>query len=331
MFNFTKTTIINSAKGFDGKPMFYVGKGLDDEAFYVRRFGGFEKGCIKSVSHAKPEDPEYSTLEISIPGDLKKGSYRISVQTKYVGAYPSDQMHSTFLNPGSIYSYDFEVLEDNENQRDIAKRLKTIVEKYKTLYNDNQHFKVEVDGNKISFTATSPFMTFGKAVMEYFEGGCNICDNSFFEVIKEYTERDSEGKYISVDGSKVTDGHPGFGDTAYMISHVMTPSYENTIPWGVNADIRPAAGVKYHQYVISYYRNRGPLGMNSVGDEVNSLTQHIIWVAESVNDEFNGALAGFVGDKLTDAPKTPKNANPNLPEGEGGGAAPTPDEDEEGD
>jgi hypothetical protein len=72
-------------------------------------------------------------------------------------------------------------------------------------------------------------------------------------------------------------------------------------------DDKPIVGATYTQYTLEYCVNRGILGGDAVGQEVNSVTTHVFFVNQTVKEAFEAALtaAGIT----TLAPTESANSN----------------------
>ena len=74
----------------------------------------------------------------------------------------------------------------------------------------------------------------------------------------------------------------------------------------------PIPGGKYNQYTLHYCVERGPLGMNAVGQNVTSTTVHVLYVLDNLAANFE-SLIKDAGIKLDIVNKT-TTENTKAPE-----------------
>lgn len=135
-------------------------------------------------------------------------------------------------------------------------------------------FTVSGSGQTLTLTAANPYQTFEKVVTETFDKEAGIM-----------------GDYVFSANGNITKGTEPKGTYAYLLHNVHIPTCANTDPFGVGASEAPVVNGIYDEYIVEYCAERGPLGMNAVGQNVTSVTYHHIfalqgtvsdWVEENV-------------------------------------------------
>ena len=76
-----------------------------------------------------------------------------------------------------------------------------------------------------------------------------------------------------------------------MIENYRFPSYPNVRYAALNEDEYPIAGALYTEYTFTYCANRiGFGGMSGVGQEVSAVTKHVLFVENSLVDDFEKVI-----------------------------------------
>jgi hypothetical protein len=96
------------------------------------------------------------------------------------------------------------------------------------------------------------------------------------------------GDYVFSAKGEITKGTEPKGTYAYLLHNVHIPTCANTDPFGVGASEAPVVNGIYDEYIVEYCAERGPLGMNAVGQNVTSVTYHHIFALQ-------GDVSNWVG------------------------------------
>lgn len=135
-------------------------------------------------------------------------------------------------------------------------------------------FTVSGSEQTLTLTAANAYQTFEKVVTEKFDKDASVM-----------------GDYVLSAEGDVTPGKEPKGTYTYLLHNVHIPTCANTDPFGVGASEAPVVNGIYDEYIVEYCAERGPLGMNAVGQNVTSVTYHHIfalqgdtsnWVATNV-------------------------------------------------
>ena len=266
MYQFTTTTVINSAKDSNGITDKYVG---DANAFAVTRVGKFLKNNIETV-HKKAFTPgvkEVATITIAngAEGDIVE----FAVDIKLTGSVQSEYAN---------YTLDFKkpVVVEVVYKSTAALTAAEIVKQLKGLKNRYGHSYFEVSANNavITLTAKENVQLFNSIVLSKVE----VDTNSIIQYKKT----------VLATGTIVTKGKVGFGDDAWMIKSIMVPTYENVRVFGLNAEERPIMGGNYSQFTLRYAVDKHvDDGIVSGG---KSITTYVFYVKSDLVAGFEAAL-----------------------------------------
>ena len=89
----------------------------------------------------------------------------------------------------------------------------------------------------------------------------------------------------------LTKGVVGFGTVSHIVRNLRLPTLANTHYLALTQDERPVAAGEYTQYSIRIKTDRGPMGMSVVGQNVESVTDHIFYVLSTQVSGWDSALA----------------------------------------
>lgn len=91
---------------------------------------------------------------------------------------------------------------------------------------------------------------------------------------------------LVVAGEKKTDAKEPFGTAWFITKNLRLPTDFNTRFMSPNADEMPIDGAKYTQYFFQYRVTRDITGMDAVGQELTSTTEHIVYVKDDLVSAF---------------------------------------------
>jgi hypothetical protein len=287
MFNFTTTTVLNSLSDLTtGKDL--ITSLSDKSGVTVKRVGTFLKDNVLSFYKAVGNDPvmEKVTIDLSkVKGAEKGKQYRLALYIGLTQASQDSRYSNDMVLKGKPFTVDF-VWKDS-SEATVEALVKTI-KKYEVLVYGEKLLDIDSDSFTITLTATTEFQRFKKVNIEEFDKDAYMGMGDYTPVL---TLEDTEAV-------KKVDGVEGFGTYSYILHNLRLPTSARTEAFAINQDESPIPGAVYDQYTIHYCKNRGPLGMNAVGEVTKSVTTHVFYVLHSLADKFEEAFGDI---KATDA------------------------------
>lgn len=279
MYQFTKTTVINSAKALDYNGNVLVdGNGSDvlmyagaDNVFTVAKAGKFLKSKITGA-HKRAYAPGVKEIaKITVPsataGDILKLTVEVSL---------SQSTQSEYTN----YSLDFKKPQTVEvlYTTDVTTTAGLFVAQLKSLKNRFGHtfFNVSNSGAVITLTAKENEQRFSSVLLYKVEYDTN-------NTISQMKES------VVATGTVTTAGKVGFGDDAYMAKSIVLPTAENVRVFGESKGERPILGGNYSQYTLHYTVEKDH-DMGIVSGAVSS-TSHVFYVKSDLVTGFENALS----------------------------------------
>lgn len=308
MYQFTTTTVINSAKDYTN-PSVDLFKG-DSKYFDVKRVNRFKVKNIRSVYKQDPvaQSNAKATIDMSkvktvlTTSKATKGTFRVEIYVHLAQSNNNPLYSNTWVVKGRPWTFEFSATSTEDAGAIVDKVIKMIT-KFKLFTMDTEQLKATKDTTKLVLTAQDPYQIFSKVELQYF-------DPSIGTTTGCCTPR---GEYAPVENYGVTDvasitpGNEGFGTFEWIMRNLRLPTTEQTRWNALYQDDRPMVGATYTQYTLEYCENRGILGGDAVGEETKSVTTHVFFVNQNVKTQFEEALtaAGITPlDPKTDADET---------------------------
>ena len=291
MFQFTTTTVINSATDYTN-PSVALFKG-DPKYFDVKRVNRFKVKNIRSVYRQVPVAPSNAKATIDMDKvketlntkSVTKGTFRVEIYVHLAQSNNNPLYSNTWVVKGRPWTFEFSATSTEEGENIVAKVIKMIT-KFKLFTMDTEQLKATKEGAKLVLTAQDPYQIFSKVELQYF-------DPSIGTTTGCCTPR---GEYVSVENCGVTgvvtitSGNEGFGTFEWIMRNLRLPTAEQTRWSAPYQDDRPMVGATYTQYTLEYCENRGILGGDAVGEETKSVTTHVFFVNQVVKSQFESAL-----------------------------------------
>lgn len=291
MFQFTTTTVINSAKDYTN-PSVELFKG-DSKYFDVKRVNRFKVKNIRSVykqdpvaqSNAKATIDMAKVKETLTANKATKGTFRVEIYVHLAQSNNNPLYSNTWVVKGRPWTFEFSATSTEEAGNIVDKVIKMIT-KFKLFTMDTEQLKATKEGTKLVLTAQDPYQIFSKVELQYFDpsiGTTTVC----------CTPR---GEYAPVENygvtnvATITPGNEGFGTFEWIMRNLRLPTAEQTRWNALYQDDRPMVGATYTQYTLEYCENRGILGGDAVGEETKSVTTHVFFVNQAVKTQFEAAL-----------------------------------------
>lgn len=291
MFQFTTTTVINSAKDYTN-PSVELFKG-DSKYFDVKRVNRFKVKNIRSVykqdpvaqSNAKATIDMAKVKTVLTTSKATKGTFRVEIYVHLAQSNNNPLYSNTWVVKGRPWTFEFSAT-STEEAGDIVDKVIKMINKFKLFTMDTEQLKATKEGTKLVLTAQDPYQIFSKVELQYFDPNIGTTTGCC-------TPR---GEYAPVENYGVTDvasitpGNEGFGTFEWIMRNLRLPTAEQTRWNALYQDDRPMVGATYTQYTLEYCENRGILGGDAVGEETKSVTTHVFFVNQTVKDQFEAAL-----------------------------------------
>ena len=291
MFQFTTTTVINSAKDYTN-PSVDLFKG-DSKYFDVKRVNRFKVKNIRSVykqdpvaqSNAKATIDMAKVKETLTANKATKGTFRVEIYVHLAQSNNNPLYSNTWVVKGRPWTFEFSATSTEEAGNIVDKVIKMIT-KFKLFTMDTEQLKATKESTKLVLTAQDPYQIFSKVELQYF-------DPSIGTTTGCCTPR---GEYAPVENygvtnvATITPGNEGFGTFEWIMRNLRLPTAEQTRWNALYQDDRPMVGATYTQYTLEYCENRGILGGDAVGEETKSVTTHVFFVNQNVKTQFEAAL-----------------------------------------
>ena len=291
MFQFTTTTVINSAKDYTN-PSVDLFKG-DSKYFDVKRVNRFKVKNIRSVykqdpvaqSNAKATIDMAKVKTVLTTSKATKGTFRVEIYVHLAQSNNNPLYSNTWVVKGRPWTFEFSAT-STEDAGAIVDKVIKIIKKFKLFTMDTEQLKATKEGTKLVLTAQDPYQIFSKVELQYFDPNIGTTTGCC-------TPR---GEYAPVENYGVTDvatitpGNEGFGTFEWIMRNLRLPTAEQTRWNALYQDDRPMVGATYTQYTLEYCENRGILGGDAVGEETKSVTTHVFFVNQAVKSQFEAAL-----------------------------------------
>ena len=291
MFQFTTTTVINSAKDYTN-PSVDLFKG-DSKYFDVKRVNRFKVKNIRAVykqdpvaqSNAKATIDMAKVKTVLTTSKATKGTFRVEIYVHLAQSNNNPLYSNTWVVKGRPWTFEFSATSTEEAGNIVDKVIKMIT-KFKLFTMDTEQLKATKEGTKLVLTAQDPYQIFSKVELQYF-------DPSIGTTTGCCTPR---GEYAPVENygvtnvTTITPGNEGFGTFEWIMRNLRLPTAEQTRWNALYQDDRPMVGATYTQYTLEYCENRGILGGDAVGEETKSVTTHVFFVNQAVKTQFEAAL-----------------------------------------
>lgn len=269
MFNFTTTHVINSNYDFTtNKALWSLGKGKDNKkTLNVKGVNNFKAANVEKIYKAPYTEPKMAQVEIDlaeIPDSVKENdTIRLSLYIRLTEADQCSYYANDTRYKGRPFTIEFPWLGD---ATDTLKNVLKLIRKYGLLVFEKEVIKASQKGTKLVLTAVNEFQRFHIVKLEKFLNPTELYD-------PEWEELNGEN-LITV----VNEGVEGFGTYGYVLRNIKLPTHEHTTFASPKQNEMPIPGAHYNQYTIHYCVNRGPLGLNAVGDTVKSVTTSVFYV-----------------------------------------------------
>ena len=162
MFQFTTTTVINSAKDYTN-PSVDLFKG-DSKYFDVKRVNRFKVKNIRSVykqdpvaqSNAKATIDMAKVKETLTANKATKGTFRVEIYVHLAQSNNNPLYSNTWVVKGRPWTFEFSAT-STEVAGDIVDKVIKMINKFKLLTMDIEQLKATKDTTKLVLTAQDPY------------------------------------------------------------------------------------------------------------------------------------------------------------------------------
>lgn len=324
--NFKTCTIINSNYDQDSygvdKRMFYKS---EDGAIHIKRALTLKPENIVAVRKAAGYQHEYclATVDFGFVENLKnedkglkeegKPVYcRLDIYVEYEGAEPFYGANPTQVRKGIPFWVEFTVTKDSTAES-VAKEVEDSIKKNQLFLIDKNVIEVAVSEGVMTLRGTQEFARFKD--IEIFK----------FGLTTEYPEKiaslQGSDEYVKQD--KDQRGKNGFGTYAHIIKDLRLPTAANYQWKHLRQSEVPVIGTIYDQYIIDYKAPASNEGFHAVGMRMESCTEHIFWVnntlmdhtseePKSVSASFEDLLKSVEGINFEEETEEPANPEGQL-------------------
>lgn len=305
MFNFTTTTLINSADSFkvlqaataDGaisevtptaQGAYSASSNNAISELQIRRgnlhIKAADAACYKAYKKAGHEgELAKSTLTITDSGVSTADTiYRLYVYIKLEGSQNSYYSNSTGFR-GKPFAIEAITSSTVNTAAKLAAALTENAKKYMIMVYENATVKVTNASNSaaIVLEATDEFQRFSEVRLEkWVPSTTDAVDGKWEEA--GYTLADSSPNYVR--------GQEGFGTYTHLMKDYRLPTAANTRWNGIVPDEAPVPGVIYDQFTVYMTKDRGIMGGHAVGQLATSTTCHVYFVQHNLATQFDNAL-----------------------------------------
>ena len=260
----------------------------DEKGFSIQRFGEYKTRNVLNQKMFKTPGirGKKSVMTIECDGLIAKdaegvyeaGLYNFTFAIKMPNRFYGEYAHPNYMGFFKPVMIGFEVSPDLA--ADGTKLAKVIANDLNLVIPANNKFVyVKAEGSKVILTIPDVYGHFGEYRFERYDP--TMCDSC----LGEYFSRNVEDKITIVDGLEP------FCTGQWLIENYRFPSYPNVRYAALNEDEYPIAGALYTEYTFTYCANRiGFGGMSGVGQEVSAVTKHVLFVENSLVDDFEKVI-----------------------------------------
>ncbi len=260
----------------------------DELGFSLQRFGEYKTRNVMGQKMYKTPGVrgKKSVMTIECDGLIAKdasgvyesGLYNFVFNIKMPNRFYGEYAHPAYMGFFKPVMIGFEV---SPTLAADGEKLATVIARDLNLVipSNNKFVYVKAEGSKVILTIPDVYGHFGEYRFERYDP--TMCDSC----LGEYFERDVTDKIT------VEDGLEPFCTGQWLIENYRFPSYPNVRYAALNEDEYPIAGALYTEYTFTYCANRiGFGGMSGVGQEVSAVTKHVLFVENSLVEDFEKVI-----------------------------------------
>lgn len=306
MFNWTTTTIINSLKDYTtGADLVKVWEGAEEgenglkagfsgayPVIKIKRDHTFEARYISKVYKAIANNPTLCEMSINcaeiasavadeVPAHLRLSFY-VSLEGSEESIYAND-----WYQKGKPFSVGFEV-SAADTAATIAAKIKKNAEKFGVIMYGKKVFDLTVDGDNLTLKGTHEYQRIKVAALTLDDGIDERLLDIYEDGVKNASDEDASDNGIF---SRVERGVNGFGTYQQLVKDLRLPTAHHNKWLQIKEDEKPVLGAKYNQYIVTYCApSMANPGFTVIGQHNMSLTTHVFWVNQSIDEAFQAEL-----------------------------------------
>lgn len=253
-----------------------VDASLNNKGFFLDYGCYFDNENIvdKKIYKTAPKDGEYEKWEVDLTSLVAGKQYVFQLDVRLVGEVRSDFNRYGIFN-GKPYRVNFEV---PAGTKDIAKyALGKIAEGLK-----HGGFSDVKIAEKASSSTNKTMEVHGTMYSMVFD---KVEIAEIVPILGQVSGSDFEYKPV-ISGTKQQAAEEPFGTAWFITKNLRLPTEYNTRFMSPNADEMPIDGAKYAQFFFRYRVTRDITGTDAVGDEITSITEHIVYVKQDLVSNF---------------------------------------------
>lgn len=260
----------------------------DEKGFSIQRFGEYKTRNVMGQKMFKTPGVrgKKSVMTIECDGLIAKdssgvyeaGLYNFVFNIKMPNRFYGEYAHPNYMGFFKPVMIGFEVspslaADGSKLASVIARDLNLVIP------SNNKFVYVKAEGTQVIITIPDVYGHFGEYTFERYDP--TMCDSC----LGEYVERDVTSHIT------IKDGLEPFCTGEWLIENYRFPSYPNVRYAALNEDEYPIAGALYTEYTFTYCANRiGFGGMSGVGQEVSAVTKHVLFVENSLVEDFEKVI-----------------------------------------
>lgn len=269
MFKYTKEVIINSPKMEDGSDRIV----LKDGVATIKRGGQYEVAKI-SGKVWKTAPVVGSPASVTIKGATafaSTGIHRVVVTLKSLRKFTADMANANWSEFGKQIVVEIDVTATGAKAAESAAKA--------LEYAFGEIAKVSVSSSDVVIALKDAYLSVASVQ------------------VAKYNSASDEYSVVSGEVATIVANKEPFGTGEWIQENLRFPSYPNVRYSALYEDEYPVMGGKYTQYSFAYESERPGLGgLSAASQKIESVTQHIFYVAEGAVSAFEAAFTGLIKD-----------------------------------
>lgn len=304
MFNWTTTTIINSLKDYTtGADLVKVWTGAEDgedglkagfsgqyPVLKVKRDKVFESRYISKVYKAIANNPSFCELTVNVDEILNlvdvseapahvRLSFYVALEGSEESIYAND-----WYQKGKPFSIGFDIKKGESDAEKVADKIIKNANKFGVVTYGKKIFDLSKDGSTITLKGTHEYQRFKMAAVSIDD----IIDEVLVDFYEDGVDTVSENGVFGL----VNRGVNGFGTYHQLVKDLRLPTAHHNKWLQLKEDEKPVVGAKYNQYIVTYCApSMANPGFTVVGQHNMSVTTHVFWVNQAIDEEFAALMA----------------------------------------
>lgn len=306
MWNYTSTNVINSDKYIDGSDAWIVNvaneSGEGEVSTIIAGGPKFTPSTVTSITKAEGYNGTAFKLTVDIASFLTAYSdeniFRLFLYIRSVGN--NDPLYSNALTfKGRPFFVEFK-------KGDTVDKVIKNATKYQNAVCDKAYLKFSKVNSKLVIEGVNEYQYLYEARLQYLDESCPNCHQSeigelFVTAESTNANDDAYGTtYLTINNNNME----SFGTYARIMKDLRLPSDAHQALYAPMKDEMPIPGVIYNEYIVTQCSKRPEVRGSAVaiGSPVKSLTKHVFFVAQSLAEDFEDALANVFSGTIEEVP-----------------------------